>query len=357
MKRSYYLDLAENGAVFPLAPDLVLHENKKPEAVMLDGHLLGNVIVENAHRWKTPFAIPLMDLRVEKEALLSFFEVPLNKVDEFHFSRAPDEEKIEKIVNTANGIMTPRMAVTCDAIRYVTTQKDLLPIGMCIGPFSLMTKMIEEPITAVYMYGMGMSGDDDESVKNMLAALKMGTAIIKNYICAQIEAGAKAIIICEPAANKVYISPRQMESNFNVFELVVMRHLKQIAGFLKEKECDLIFHNCGELTNEMLIAFNELDAAMISLGGSRVLWEDAKLISQNTVIYGNLPTKNFYSDDAITKEQVIEKSRELLSKMAEAGHPFILGSECDVLSVPQYNETIKGKIDAMMECACFCITV
>jgi hypothetical protein len=34
--------------------------------------------------------------------------------------------------------------------------------------------------------------------------------------------------------------------------------------------------------------------------------------------------------------------------MAECGHPHILGSECDVLHVPEAAETIRRKVDAML---------
>jgi hypothetical protein len=43
---------------------------------------------------------------------------------------------------------------------------------------------------------------------------------------------------------------------------------------------------------------------------------------------------------------------DLLRKMRETGHPFILGSECDVLSVPGAEAVIRGKVDAFVRCAC-----
>ena len=43
-------------------------------------------------------------------------------------------------------------------------------------------------------------------------------------------------------------------------------------------------------------------------------------------------------------------SKELLTKMEAMHHPFILGSECDVLSVGGYEETIKNKINVMLNC-------
>jgi hypothetical protein len=37
--------------------------------------------------------------------------------------------------------------------------------------------------------------------------------------------------------------------------------------------------------------------------------------------------------------------------MRGTGHPFILGSECDVLHVPEAAETIRRKVEAMLTVA------
>ena len=98
-------------------------------------------------------------------------------------------------------------------------------------------------------------------------------------------------------------------------------------------------------------AFATLRPVMLSLGSSRQLWHDATLVSRDIVLYGNLPSKKFYSDAELTVADVQRLSRELLEGMAAANHPFILGSECDVLSVPGCEQTIKSKVRAMLECS------
>jgi hypothetical protein len=87
---------------------------------------------------------------------------------------------------------------------------------------------------------------------------------------------------------------------------------------------------------------------VLSLGSSRRLWEDARLVPDNIVLYGNLPTKSFYSDAAMPVEKVEALTRDLAGKMRSAGHPHILGSECDVLHVPDAAATIRRKVDAML---------
>jgi uroporphyrinogen-III decarboxylase len=223
---------------------------------------------------------------------------------------------------------------------------------MSIGPFSLMTKLIADPITPVFLAASGATADEDEEVALIEGALAQAERIIRLYLQAQIEAGAKGIIVCEPAANKVYFSPKQLEQGYEIFDRYVIEPNRRIRSLLAEHDVDLIFHDCGELTDEMVRRFGTLDPAMLSLGCSRKLWEDARLVPETTVLFGNLPSKHFYSDTAVTTEKVTELATELIQKMAKTGHPFILGSECDVLSVPKCEAVIWNKVNAFMQCTC-----
>ena len=70
------------------------------------------------------------------------------------------------------------------------------------------------------------------------------------------------------------------------------------------------------------------------------------------MLFGNLPSKHFYSDALITRQEVERLACDLLRRMKEADHPFILGSECDVLSVPGHEATIREKTEAFVRCVC-----
>jgi hypothetical protein len=114
---------------------------------------------------------------------------------------------------------------------------------------------------------------------------------------------------------------------------------------------DLIFHDCGELNPFMVRQFGErVHPAILSLGSSRRLWEDATLVPKDVVPFGNLPTKNFYSDTVVPVERVREHTLELIENMRKAAHPHIVGSECDVLHVPESAETIRRKLNVMLTC-------
>jgi len=352
MDRKFYLELAKNGVAMPIGADLTLKEKADHEERLFDGARLGDVIIETAARYKTPLAFPLMDLTVEKEWLMKILGVPEEEISTKHFETCPSDAEFSKVmeaVESAKAPPTPRMKANCDAIKHVAAKaSSLVPVGMAIGPFSMMTKLLHDPITAVYMAGMGTKAEEDEEVKTVERALNLSEAIIKKSIRLQVAAGAKAICLCEPAANKVYISPNQLEEGSDVFDRYVIDYNKRIRAVLEELGADLVFHDCGELTDSMVKSYNQLDPAVMSFGSSRTLWEDAKLVKKDTVLFGNLPTKKFYSDNDITKEQVSELSKMILVKMKESGHPFILGSECDVLSVPGYAKTIQEKIDIMV---------
>jgi uroporphyrinogen-III decarboxylase len=349
MDRQFYLDLAARGLRMPIGTDLVLHEQSDPDAVTRDGERLARVVEMAARRYGTPLAIPLMDLKLEKADLLRRIGVPEGEVDTFHFHAAPDERQISEVAGGNNAPFGDRNRAHIDAVRYIAECTDLVPVGMCIGPFSLMTKLLADPITAVAMAGAGMSAEDDPDVLAAEHCLRLGEYAVSRSAAAQARAGARALLICEPAANTVYLSPKQMDAGADIFERFVMQPNLRVKRQLTETGVDLIFHDCGELSGFMVRQFAErLDPVILSFGSSRRLWEDAALVPRHIVLFGNLPTKSFYSDAAMPPEKVESITRELIAKMREVGHPHILGSECDVLYVPEAAETIRRKVQVML---------
>lgn len=340
MDRKFYLDLAASGHRMPIGAHLVLHGHQDHKAILLDPERLGGVVEETARRFNTPLAMPLMDLMLEKEAMLLAMGVPAAEIDSFHFRDVPEGD--------VAFAPTPRMRAACGAISRVAESPDLVPMGMGIGPFSLMTKLVADPIAPVYLAGIGETAATDPEVALVERSIELATGIILEYFNAQIDAGAKAMIVCEPAANLVYFSPNQLDNSFEIFDRYVTQPMRRVKALLDSRGVDLVFHDCGELTEGMVKRFATLDAAMISFGCSRKLWDDAALVPDTTVLYGNLPTKNFMSSQ-LTVAEVERIAAELLEKMRETGHPFILGSECDVLSVPGSEREILAKVEAFMK--------
>ena len=351
MPRQLLLDLAAAGARFPIGTDLVLHEQPDPQAVVLDGRRLGAVTAMAAERYRTPLAIPLMDLRLEKSDLLGMLGIDAAEVDAFHFSAAPEACDVDRVAECATAAFSRRNQAHLDSIRFIRDETTLTPVGMCIGPFSLMTKLVSDPIIPIAMAGMGMSGDDDPGILMVERCLRMAELTVARSLQAQAEAGARAVILCEPAANSVFLSPKQLEAGSDIFERFVMTPNLRVKALLDSFQTGLIFHDCGELIPMFVREFaTRLHPAMLSLGSSRKLWEDAALAPRDVVLYGNLPTKNFYSDEALPAAKVEAMTVELLERIHATGHPHILGSECDVLHVPDAGATIRHKVGVMLSC-------
>jgi uroporphyrinogen-III decarboxylase len=349
MERQFYLDLAASGLRMPIGADLILHQHDDPTDIMHNANQLGAVVAEAATHYRTPLAFPLMDLRLEKADLLEFLGVPEAQADTYHFDAPPAAKTVREVEAAAARPFSRRITANQGAVRYIAEQTELLPVGMLIGPFSLMTKLVADPIAPVAMAGAGMTAEDDPGILLIERCLQLALLTVQRSALAQIRAGAKAIIVCEPAANTVYLSPRQLKAGSNIFEKYVLEPNRQLRALFRQHATDLLFHDCGELTTAMVQSFaTELEPSMMSLGSSRNLWEDAQAIPKDIVLYGNLPTKTFYSDAAMPVDEVRRRTRELNSHMRTCGHPHILGSECDVLHVPDAAETIRQKVEAML---------
>ena len=346
MDRSYYLDLAAAGLRMPIGTDLVLHRQPDPVSARLDGDALGAVMVESAERYRTPLAFPLMDLTLEKEWLLTGLGVPAAEAAAYHFASGPGAAELDALDGILNGPQTACMRASLGALDYVRSQTELVPVGMCIGPFSLMTKLLADPITAVYL----ISVDPDEPTAQAAStAMEVATRLIIAWVGLQAEAGAKAICICEPACSTAFISPHQIAAHDGLLDTLVLSYHRRIKQALEAADMDLILHDCGELTPEIVTSFQELDPAVLSLGSPSDLPSAAPLVPDRTVLFGNLPSKTFYSDSLMTVEQVKVATQELIARMDAIGHPYIIGSECDVLSVKGCEDLIMAKVMAMLE--------
>jgi uroporphyrinogen-III decarboxylase len=347
--RQTYLDLARTGLRMPIGADLVLHEEPDPEGVKHDAERLGALVEGTARRYRTPLAFPLMDLALEKADLLAFFGVPETETEAYHFSKAPPETALAEIRAATDRPFSERIRANQGAVHYIAGKLDLVPIAMLIGPFSLMTRLMADPISAIALAGSGVTAGEDPDVLLAERSLALATETVLRSARAQLAAGARAVAVCEPAANRVYISPRQLRAGSDIFERFVLAPNRRLRDLVTGTGADFLFHNCGELTTEMVGQFaSALHPAVLSLGGSRTLWEDAAVVPKDVVLFGNLPTKTFYSDEAMPAEEVRRRTIELHDRMAACGHPLILASECDVLHVPEAAETIRHKVDVML---------
>jgi uroporphyrinogen-III decarboxylase len=352
--RSDVLSFAATGLRMPIGTDLVLQEREDAQAIVHDPDRLADVVLEAAARYRTPFAMPLMDLRLEQEDLVSRLR-PGEPAERFRFSKPPEPSDLARARDTDDDPFPPRQRAQHEAIARVAERSRLVPVGMTIGPFSLLSRLLADPIAAVALAGSGLDGEDEPLVAAAEGALELATATVERSLRAQLAAGASIVMVCEPAASTAYVSPLQLAAGSPVFERFVVEPLLRLKSALDAAGALLFLHDCGELVDPMLEALaSRVRPAVLSLGSSRRLWEDVRLVPPDVVLFGNLPTKHFHSDAALPLDRVRTLTRELAVRMRETGHPFILGSECDVLHVPGCSDTIRRKVELMLSEAAPC---
>ena len=350
MDRQYFIELTRKDVRVPIGVDMILHQYPDVNAILDDGKRMGEVLLEAARFYHSPIVMPHMDLMLEKDHLLSLMGIPVADRPAYHFSGCPSEAMVAEFKSKIKGPLGKRMEARNDAIRYVATQSTLLPMGISIGPFSLMTKLLADPITPIFLAGSGITGDDDPEVRAVEICLELALATVLRAIESQLDAGARTIIVAEPAANTVYLSPKQMEEGADIYDRFVLKPNAVMRKLVADRGAALIFHDCGSLSPEMIRKLNTLHPEVFSFGSPVNLWEAADLVSKDTVLYGNLPSKRFMSDCLITVDEVKDMSRYLAERMREKNHPFMLGTECDVLCVHEHKEVIARKVDAFMTC-------
>ncbi len=350
MNRQNFIELAAKDVRVPIGIDMILHRYPDVDAILDDGERMGKVLLEAADFYKSPIVMPHMDLMLEKDHLLSLIGIPPPDRPAYHFNGCPSDDQVAEFKSRIPGSLGRRMEARNDAIRYVAAHSDLLPMGISIGPFSLMTKLLADPITPIFLHGTGITGDMEPEVKAVEICLDLALAVVLRAIESQLNAGAKTIIIAEPAANTVYLSPNQMDEGADIFDRFVLTPNRILRQLIADHEAALIFHDCGSLSPNMIRQLNTLHPEVFSFGSPVNLWEAADLVSKDTVLYGNLPSKRFMSDSLITVEQVEAMSRYLTSQMKAKNHPFMLGTECDVLCVHDCKDVIASKVNAFMTC-------
>lgn len=325
-----------------LGTDLVLNLQDNPEEIKHHGQRLGEVIIQAAERFRQPLAVPLMDLSLEKRDLLQNLGFGGKSPDTFHFTALPTEDMVARLKYMFHSLFSRRHLAHIYSIAHVASHSSLLPTGMVIGPFSLMTKLLADPINAVTAVLM-----DPDSLEAQMAlrCLELAEITVQRSLLAQITAGARAVIVCEPTAGKTYISPRMMD----LFEQFVIQPNLRLKSLLDGAGVDLLFHDCNELTTEMIrLLATRLNPVVMSLSSVRLLWEVAAFVPRDIVLFGNLPTKSFYSDSVMPIEEVVRLTHEIINAMHACGHPHILGTECDVLHVP--GASVLEKVETMLAC-------
>jgi uroporphyrinogen-III decarboxylase len=352
MSRQLFLDLAAQRHRVPMATDLVLREQPDAESILVDGNRLGRVIEEAAVRHRSPLAFPIIDLGVEKAGLVRRFGVHDVDAPAFLFPGAPSREDRERYFHHLRGAApSVRVAAVLGALEHIARQPGLVAIGATIGPFTLATRLMGDATAAIQLAAGGATADDEPAVDLLACGLDLSLAYILRYVNLQIAAGARAIVVTEPAVAAGCFPPGRATGLEEAFDRFVLVPNQRIADRLADHGVDLILHCGSELAEGMLEELCSFQPAMLGLGSSRRLWEDARVVPRDVVLYGNLPSDLFHSDGLMPVDRVATIAADLAARMEEIRHPFILGTESDTMHVEGAAHMIRSKVEAMLRAA------
>ena len=221
-----------------------IHLDANPDAIPLDGNHLGQLIAKNAHQHHSKLAVPFLDLTIEKNIILEQLKLPLDH----QFHNPLPYETVHDLCHRLQTAPTGRWKATVDAIAYIAQHTELTPVGLSTGPFTVMTQLVADAKAAVQQAGHGISAQDSPAVNLTEQMLDLALRVCIRVIASQLGAGAKVIIVCEPAVDQDCLQP----VTFERYVLAPHRHIKEI---LNAAGAELIVHAPGKLTPEMRKAF------------------------------------------------------------------------------------------------------
>ena len=246
----------------------------------------------------------MMDLSVEANALGLPVRFPLHDsaTVEWHpVEKAEDLDQYRAVDPLADG----RVWVFLETIRRLVDRLTIPVGGYAIGPFTLAGLMFGAQRIALATL------DTPELVKS---ALDFCEQIIVRYAKAQVEAGAKIIMMLEPTA--VLLGP-------NMFWEFSGRSVRQIFRHL---DCMTVLHICGD-TTAMVEPMCKTEVHGLSLDSMLDMPAAAARMPGDVVLMGNVDPVNVLLRGA--PADVERATRDLLDRTAGCEN-FILSSGCDI---------------------------
>jgi uroporphyrinogen decarboxylase len=251
-------------------------------------------------------SVSMMDLSVEAEAFgaeIRFFDydVPtvIGKIIE-------NEEDLDKLKVPEVG--HKRDGIYLEAIKKASAETEFSIFGGVIGPFSLAGRLMDMTEIMVNCYtNPGL----------VHGTLKKVAEYIKNYALGFKKAGAKGIIMAEPAAG--LLSPELCEEFSS-------QYVREIFGALRGDDFMICYHNCGNVL-PLVQTLISLDADIYHFGNSIDIEEMLKLMPSNKLIMGNIDPAGQFRNG--TPESVRKATKELLERCSGYEN-FVISSGCDI---------------------------
>ncbi len=258
-------------------------------------------------RYGSPFALSAMDLSAEAEAFGCTAEIAETEIPTV-------TGRLVTTIEQARALPVPlpgdrRTGVYLEAVRLLTRlEGEPFVFGGCIGPFSLAARLV------------GVSEALELTLAEpevMHTLLEKSAAFLAGYIRAFRIAGARGVLMAEPAAG--LLSPRGM-SGFS------SAYIKRIAEESSDPAFTLLLHNCGARLLH-LPAIRETGLNTFHFGAPMDLVAALAQVPPDVVLCGNLdPTAVFVQS---SPDEIAHRTRQLLLDTADHRN-YVISSGCDV---------------------------
>jgi uroporphyrinogen decarboxylase len=258
-------------------------------------------------RHNSPFALSAMDLSAEAEAFGCHVTVSEAEIPTVTGRLVTNLEQAKALAVPQPG--DKRTSVYLEAVRLLgRLPGEPFVFGGCIGPFSLAARLV------------GVSEAMELTLADpvlMHTLLEKTAAFLANYVKAFRAAGARGVIMAEPAAG--LLSPHGMSTFSSAY-------IRQIAAELDDRSFTLLLHNCAAKLPH-LAAIQETGLSVFHFGAPMDMAAALAKVPPDVILCGNLdPTAVFVQ---LPPAEVIARTAQLLAATA-AHRNFVISSGCDV---------------------------
>ena len=278
-----------------------------------------------AERCPMAASLNMMDLSVEAEAFGCTVRVTEHEV--------PTVEKgVLESISDAASLQVPavgagRTSLYIEGVRKACEAITDRPV-FCgiIGPYSLAGRLFDMTELMMECY---------DSPEDVAVLLEKVTEFLIAYLKAFKEAGAKGVVMAEPAAG--LLSP-------DLAEEFSTPYVKKIFEAVNSEDFVLCYHNCGGAATKMGEQFATLPADIYHFGNAVEMKELLELLPADRLVMGNL-------DPLIIANGTPAEVRDELNKIhaAYGSYPnFMLSSGCDIPPQAKW-ENIDAYFEAVQE--------
>ena len=258
-------------------------------------------------RYRSPFALSAMDLSAEAEAFGCAVTISDTEIPTVTGRLVTSLEQAKALPAPQPG--DRRTRVYLEAVRLLCgLSGEPFVFGGCIGPFSLAARL------AGVSEALELTLAEPELMHTLI---EKSAAFLAQYIKAFRTAGARGVLMAEPAAG--LLSPRGVSAFSSAY-------IRQIGADVSDGAFTLLLHNCGAKLLH-LAAIRETGLTTFHFGAPMDLLAALKQVPPDLVLCGNLdPTAVFVQ---LPPTEVTARTAQLLSATA-AHRNFVISSGCDV---------------------------